>query len=97
MHIGSKNILFSKVEQSFNTSHHVYEVFRGRALTDTLLAKSIMANLYKFHVVFSSSNLIRLDKDAFEGHSHNVTLGSVKTHYPMCYPSSQANSPVQSD
>ena len=23
MHIGSKNILFSKVEQSFNTSHHI--------------------------------------------------------------------------
>ena len=38
MQIGSKNILFSKVEQSFNTSHHVYGVFRGRALTDTLLA-----------------------------------------------------------
>ena len=38
MHIGSKNILFSKIEQSFNTSHHVYVVFRGRALTDTLLA-----------------------------------------------------------
>ena len=27
-----------------------------------------MANLSKFHVVFSSSTLIRLDKDAFEGH-----------------------------
>ena len=27
-----------------------------------------MANLSKFHGVFSSSTLIRLDKDAFEGH-----------------------------
>ena len=27
-----------------------------------------MANMSKFHVVFSSSTLIRLDKDAFEGH-----------------------------
>ena len=27
-----------------------------------------MANLSKFHVVFSSSTLIHLDKDAFEGH-----------------------------
>ena len=27
-----------------------------------------MANLSKFHVVFSSGTLIRLDKDAFEGH-----------------------------
>ena len=27
-----------------------------------------MANLSKFHVVFSSSTIIRLDKDAFEGH-----------------------------
>ena len=29
---------------------------------------SCMANLSKFHVVFSSSTLIRLDKDTFKGH-----------------------------
>ena len=34
---------------------------------------SCMANLSKFHAVFSSSILIRLDNDAFEGHlSHTV-------------------------
>ena len=29
---------------------------------------SCMANLSKFHVVFSSSTFMRLNKDAFEGH-----------------------------
>ena len=32
------------------------------------ILSSGMANLSKFHVVFSSSTLIRLNKDAFEGH-----------------------------
>ena len=37
-----------------------------------------MANLSKFHVVFSSSSLIRLDKDAFEGHLCQTVNNFVK-------------------
>ena len=39
--------------------------FRKKRLS---ILASCMANLSKFHVVFSSSTLIRFDKDAFEGH-----------------------------
>ena len=37
-----------------------------------------MANMSKFHVVFSSSTLIRLDKDAFEGHLCQTVNNFVK-------------------
>ena len=37
-----------------------------------------MANLSKFHAVFSSSTLIRLDKDAFEGHLCHTVNNFVK-------------------
>ena len=37
-----------------------------------------MANLSKFHVVFSSSNHIRLDKDAVEGHLCQTVNNFVK-------------------
>ena len=37
-----------------------------------------MSNLSKFHVVFSSSTLIRLDKDAFEGHLCQTVNNFVK-------------------
>ena len=37
-----------------------------------------MANLSKFHVVFSSSAIIRLDKDAFEGHLCQTVNNFVK-------------------
>ena len=37
-----------------------------------------MANLSKFNVVFSSSTLIRLDKDAFEGHLCQTVNNFVK-------------------
>ena len=37
-----------------------------------------MANLSKFHVVFSSSTLIRLDKDAFKGHLCQTVNNFVK-------------------
>ena len=37
-----------------------------------------MANLSKFHAVFSSSTLIRLDKDAFEGHLCQTVNNFVK-------------------
>ena len=37
-----------------------------------------MANLSKFHVVFSSSTLICLDKDAFEGHLCQTVNNFVK-------------------
>ena len=37
-----------------------------------------MANLSKFHVVFSSSTLIRLDKDVFEGHLCQTVNNFVK-------------------
>ena len=39
---------------------------------------SCMANLSKFHVVFFSSTLIRLDKDAFEGHLCQTVNNFVK-------------------
>ena len=39
---------------------------------------SCIANLSKFHVVFSSSTLIRLDKDAFEGHLCQTVNNFVK-------------------
>ena len=39
---------------------------------------SCMANLSKFHVVFSSSNHVRLDKDAFEGHLCQTVNNFVK-------------------
>ena len=39
---------------------------------------SCMANLSKFHVVFSSSTLIRLDNDAFEGHLCQTVNNFVK-------------------
>ena len=42
---------------------------------------SCMANLSKFHVVFSSSTLIRLDKDAFEGHLCQTVNNFVKQSY----------------
>ena len=37
-----------------------------------------MANLSEFHVVFPSSTLIRLDKDAFEGHMCQTVNNFVK-------------------
>ena len=37
-----------------------------------------MANLSKFHVMFSSSTLIRLDKDAVEGHLCQTVNNFVK-------------------
>ena len=40
-----------------------------------------MANLSKFHVVFSSSTLIRLNKDAFEGHLCQTVNNFVKLTY----------------
>ena len=39
-----------------------------------------MANLSKFHVVFSSSTLIRLDMDAFEGHLCQTVNNFVKQY-----------------
>ena len=39
---------------------------------------SCMTNLSKFHVVFSSSTLIRLNKDAFEGHLCQTVNNFVK-------------------
>ena len=39
---------------------------------------SCMANLSKFHVVFSSSTLICFDKDAFEGHLCQTVNNFVK-------------------
>ena len=39
-----------------------------------------MANLSKFHVVFSSITLIRLDKDAFEGHLCQTVYNFVKQY-----------------
>ena len=39
---------------------------------------SCMANLSKFHVVFSSSTLICLNKDAFEGHLCQTVNNFVK-------------------
>ena len=39
---------------------------------------SCMDNLSKFYIVFSSSGLIRLDKDAFEGHLCQTVNNFVK-------------------
>ena len=39
--------------------------FREKRLS---ILPSCMTNLFEFHIVFSSSALIRLNKDAFEGH-----------------------------
>ena len=39
---------------------------------------SCMANLSKFHVVFSSSTFIRFNKDAFEGHLCQTVNNLVK-------------------
>ena len=45
-----------------------------------------MANLSKFHV-FSSSTLIRLDKDAFEGHlCQTVNAELVLDHHVLLLP-----------
>ena len=41
-------------------------LFHALSFREKRLA-SCMANLSKFHAVFSSSTLIRLNKDAFEG------------------------------
>ena len=54
---------------------HALIVFKKRL---SILA-SCMANLSKFHVVFSSSTLIRLNKDAFEEHlvkNRDATYGN---------------------
>ena len=41
---------------------------------------SCMANLSNFHVVFSSSTLIRRNKDAFEGHLCQTVNDFIKQH-----------------
>ena len=65
------NKIWSKYSQwwSFSESKPVLctNSFRGKTTVHMILA-SCMANLSKFHVVFSSSTHIRLDKYAFEGH-----------------------------
>ena len=45
-----------------------------------------MANLSKLHVVFSSSTLIRLDKDAFEGHLCQTVNNFVKQNKSSLLP-----------
>ena len=58
----------SKYSQwSFSDSKPVpcTNIFREKRLS---ILASCMANLFKLHAVFSSSTIIRLDKDAFEGH-----------------------------
>ena len=49
--------------------------FRGKRLS---ILASCMTNLSKFHIVFSSSTLIRLNKDAFAGHLHKTVNNFVK-------------------
>ena len=49
--------------------------FREKRL---FILASCMANLSKFHVVFSSNTLVRLDKDAFEGHLCQTVNNFVK-------------------
>ena len=49
--------------------------FREKRLS---ILASWMANLFKFHAVYSSSTLIRLDKDAFEGHLCQTVNNFVK-------------------
>ena len=51
--------------------------FQSNLASPAILA-SCMANLSKFHVVFSSSTLIRLDKDVFEGHLCQTVNNFVK-------------------
>ena len=68
--------IWSKYSQwrSFSESKPVpcTNSFRGKRLA------SCMANLSKFHAVFSSSTLIRLDKDAFERHLCQIVNNFVK-------------------
>ena len=54
---------------------HALIVFRKQRLT---ILASCMANLSKFHGVFSSSTLIRLNKHAFEGHLCQTVNNFVK-------------------
>ena len=46
--------------------------------TILMILASCMANLSKFHIVFSSSTFIRLSKDAFEGHLCQTVNNFVK-------------------
>ena len=54
-----------------------------------------MANLSKFHVVFSSSTLIRLDKDAFEGHLCQTVNNFVKQYKSSLMSSLRKRCPTQ--
>ena len=49
--------------------------FSGKRLS---ILASCMANLSEFHIVFSSRALIRLNKDAFEGHLCQTVNNFVK-------------------
>ena len=63
--------------QSFNESKPVpcTNSFRKKLLS---ILDSCMANLSKFHIVFSSSTLIHLNKDAFEVHLCQTVNNFVK-------------------
>ena len=71
--------IWSKYSQwrSFSESKPVpcTNSFREKRLS---ILASCMANLSRFHVVFSSCTLIRLDKDAFEGHLCQTVNNFVK-------------------
>ena len=73
------NKIWSKYSQwrSFSESKPVpcTNSFKKKRLS---ILVNCMANLSKFHVVFSSSTLIRLDKDAFEGHLCQTVNNFVK-------------------
>ena len=76
-------LIFNKIRskysqwQSFSESKPVpcTNSFREKRLS---ILASCMANMSKFHAVFSSSTLIRLDKDAFEGHLCQTVNNFVK-------------------
>ena len=71
--------ILSKYSQwrSFSESKPVPCTNSFREKTLCILA-SCMANLSEFHAVFSSSTLIRLDKDTFEGHLCHTVNNFVK-------------------
>ena len=54
-----------------------------------------MANLSKFHAVFTSSTLIRLDKDAFEGHLCQTINNFVKQNKSSLLSSLRKRRPPQ--
>ena len=55
---------------------------------------SYMTNLSKFHIVFSSSTLIRLDKDDFEGHLCQTVNNFVKQVEPAVSFEKEASTPT---